>query len=95
VQAFYTRAAAHQFDSAWAVAGPGLRGQLNGYDAFRSQFSSVRSITFGALRAQGSTVTFSTTATHTDHVDHCTGSAQTTKAGSGGYVVDHIAVSCR
>jgi len=99
VQAFYGRAAAHRYDDAWALAGPGLRQQLGGFDAFRRQFSTVRSIVFSRASEvrrtdSGATVAVATTATHTDHVDHCAGTADTQPAAGGGWVVAHIAISC-
>jgi len=99
VQAFYGRAAAHRYDDAWALAGPGLRQQLGGFDAFRRQFSTVRSIVFSRASEvrrtdSGATVAVATTATHTDHVDHCAGTADTLPAAGGGWVVAHIAINC-
>jgi hypothetical protein len=99
VRAFYGRAAAHRYDDAWALAAPGLRGQLGGFDAFRRQFSTVRSIVFSRADTvreddAGATVALATTATHTDRVDHCTGTAETAPAPGGGWLVSHIAVSC-
>jgi len=99
VRAFYGRAAAHRYDAAWALAAPGLRQQLGGFDAFRRQFSTVRSIVFSRASEirrtdSGATVAVATTATHTDHVDHCAGTADTQPAAGGGWVVAHIAISC-
>ena len=99
VQAFYGRAAAHRYDAAWALAAPGLRQQLGGFDAFRRQFSTVRSIVFSRAAevrrtGSGATVALATTATHTDHVDHCAGTADTQPAAGGGWAVAHIAISC-
>ena len=99
MQAFYGRAAAHRYDDAWALAAPGLRSQLGGFAEFRSQFSSVRSIEFSraeTLRrdANGARVAIATTATHTNRVDHCTGTADTAPADGGGWVVTHLNISC-
>jgi serine/threonine-protein kinase len=99
VQAFYERAAAHRYEDAWALAAPGLRSQLRGFEAFRSQFSSVRSIAFSraeTVRRDGeaATVAIATTATHTDHVDRCTGTVTTASGPDGGWLVDRLAVSC-
>jgi outer membrane biosynthesis protein TonB len=99
VQAFYGRAAAHRYNDAWALAGPGLRQQLGGFAAFRRQFSTVRSIVFSRASEvrrtdSGATVAVATTATHTDHVDHCAGTADTLPAAGGGWVVAHIAITC-
>ena len=73
--------------------------QLGGFDAFRRQFSTVRSIVFSRASEvrrsdSGATVAVATTATHTDHVDHCAGTADTLPAAGGGWVVAHIAISC-
>ncbi|MEA2319374.1 MAG: hypothetical protein QOD44_3563, partial [Solirubrobacteraceae bacterium] len=99
VQSFYELAAAHRYEDAWALASPSLRSQLRGFGAFRSQFSSVRSIRFqraDTVKRGGSaaTVAIATTATHTDRVDHCTGTAQTTAGADGAWQVSHLAVSC-
>jgi hypothetical protein len=99
VQAFYGRAAAHRYDAAWALAAPSLRSQLGGFAAFRSQFSSVRSIRFGRAEtvrrgADAATVAIATTATHTNRVDRCTGTADTAPAPGGGWVVTHLDVNC-
>jgi serine/threonine protein kinase len=99
VQAFYTRAAAHRYDDAWALAAPGLRSQLQGFDAFRSQFSSVKSITFSGAdtvrrSASAATVAIKTTSTQTGRVQHCTGTVETAPGSGGGWVVTHLAVNC-
>jgi hypothetical protein len=99
VQAFYTRAAAHRYNDAWALAAPGLRSQLGGFGRFRNQFSSVKSIVFSRAAtirqsASAATVAITTTATHTDRVQHCNGTIDTAPASGGGWVVTHLAVSC-
>ena len=100
MQAFYGRAAAHRYAAAWTLAAPGLRSQLGGFDAFRRQFTSVRTIAFARAAtvrrsATAATVAITTTATHTDHVDHCTGTADTAPAAAGsGWVVTHLSVRC-
>jgi hypothetical protein len=99
VQAFYQRAAAHRYEDAWALAAPALRSQLGGFAAFRSQFSSVRSIAFSRAETvqrgdRAATVAIATTATHTDHVDRCAGTVASTAAPDGGWLVDRLAVSC-
>jgi hypothetical protein len=99
VQAFYGRAAGHRYDDAWALAAPSLRSQLGGFAAFRGQFSSVRSIEFARAETvrradDAATVAITTTATHTNRTDHCTGTADTAPAPGGGWVVTHLNVSC-
>jgi eukaryotic-like serine/threonine-protein kinase len=100
VRAFYGRAAAHRYDDAWELAAPGLRSQLQGFDAFQRQFSTVRSIVFSRAETlqqtdNAASVAITTTATHTDHVDHCKGTADTAPAFGGGWVVTHLNVACR
>jgi serine/threonine-protein kinase len=99
VRAFYTRAAAHRYNDAWALAAPGLRSQLKGFDTFRNQFSSVKAIVFSRAdtvrqSASAATVAITTTSTLTDRTDHCTGTVDTAPASGGGWVVTHLAVSC-
>ncbi|MEA2285618.1 MAG: eukaryotic-like serine/threonine-protein kinase, partial [Solirubrobacteraceae bacterium] len=99
VQSFYELAAAHRYEDAWALASPSLRSQLRGFGAFRSQFSSVRSIRFeraDTVKRSGSaaTVAIATTATHTNRVDRCTGTAQTTAGADGTWQVSHLSVGC-
>ena len=99
VQAFYGRAAAHDYAQAWALATPALRAQLGGYSSFRRQFTSVRSIVFSraAVVRQSSvaaTVALATTATHTNRTDRCTGTADTLPAADGRWVVTHLTVNC-
>jgi len=99
VQAFYGRAAAHDYAQAWALATPALRAQLGGYDAFRRQFTSVRSIVFSRAAVVrrspvAATVALATTARHTDHTDRCRGTADTLPAADGSWVVTHLTVNC-
>jgi len=98
VQAFYTRAAAHRFDAAWSLATPAFKSQLNGFAAFQSQFSPVRSITF--QRAQTSsqagdraTVDVKTTSVQTNRTDHCQGPVDLVR-GASGWQVEQIHVDC-
>jgi hypothetical protein len=99
VKAFYGLAAAHRYEDAWALAAPGVRSQLGGFQGFRSQFATVRSIVFSRAAtvrktAAAAVVAIATTATHTNRVDHCTGTAETAPGPSGGWVVTHLAVAC-
>jgi hypothetical protein len=99
VRAFYGRAAAHRYEDAWQLAAPSLRSQLGGFDAFQRQFSTVKSIVFSRADTvnqsdSAGTVAIKTTATHTDHVDHCTGTVDTAPGFGGGWVVTHLSVSC-
>ncbi len=99
VQAFYGLAAAHRYEDAWALATPGLRVQLQGFRAFRAQFSSVRSIRFHRAEIvrqtpDAATVAIATTATHVSRVDRCAGTATTARGPSGGWLVTRVSVSC-
>ena len=99
VQAFYGLAAAHRYEDAWALATPGLRAQLQGFRAFRAQFSSVRSIQFHRAEIvrqtpDAATVAIATTATHVSRVDRCAGNATTARGPSGGWLVTRVSVSC-
>ncbi|MEA2245859.1 MAG: eukaryotic-like serine/threonine-protein kinase [Solirubrobacteraceae bacterium] len=99
VQSFYGLAAAHRYEDAWALAAPSLRSQLGGFGAFRSQFATVRSIRFQRAETvqrggNAAMVAITTTATHTDRVDHCAGTAQTVPGPDGGWLVGRLAVNC-
>jgi Protein kinase domain len=99
VQAFYGLAAAHRYEDAWALATSTLREQLQGFRAFRAQFSSVRSIRFHRAEIvrqtpDTATVAIATTATHVSHVDRCTGTAMTARGPSGRWLVTRVSVSC-
>ncbi|MDQ6749156.1 MAG: hypothetical protein M3Z33_00135, partial [Actinomycetota bacterium] len=98
VEGFYQRAASHLYPEAWALAGPGVRAQLGGFDAFQGQFQTLRSITFSRAQATSqtadrATVAIATTAVHTTRTDRCTGSVELIRSG-GGWSLEHIGVSC-
>jgi serine/threonine-protein kinase len=99
VQAFYGLAAAHRYEEAWALGTPTLREQLQGFRAFRAQFSSVRSIRFHRAEIvrqtpDTATVAIATTATHVSHVDRCAGTAMTARGPGGRWLVTRVSVSC-
>jgi serine/threonine protein kinase len=99
VQAFYGRAVAHSYDSAWSLAAPSLRAQFGSFGRFQSTFSTARKIVFARAStirrsANAATVAITTTTTHTDRVDHCTGTVDTAPGSDGGWVVTHLSVSC-
>jgi hypothetical protein len=98
-RSFYGNAAAHRFDKAWALAGPGLRSQLGGYDTFRSQFESVRSISFDSATttretANAATVSIATTAVHTNHTEHCRGNVSLERATPDPWRIARIGIAC-
>jgi hypothetical protein len=99
VQMFYEAAAHHDYAAAWQLADANLRNQLQGYDSFRAQMSAVRVITFHQAQtvARGSssaTVALDTTAVLIDKTQHCDGTATTTRASTGAWLVDHLSISC-
>jgi hypothetical protein len=60
--------------------------------------STLRSITFDDLATTSSsgeaaTVSLRTTATHTDRIDHCSGTANLIKSGES-WLIDRIGVTC-
>ncbi len=95
VEAFYTRAAADKYDEAWALAAPGLRSQLGGYNGFKGTFGTLESIELSKVKAnKDGKVSFQSVATHTDHVDRCKGTADAVQSGQS-WLVGHIGVSCK
>jgi tRNA A-37 threonylcarbamoyl transferase component Bud32 len=99
VQAFYENAAAGDYRGAWDLADSSFRSQLGGFDAFQAQQSTLQSIEFPSLDVTSETgssasVSFSTIATHTGFVDHCTGSMSLV-ASDGGWLIDQAQdISC-
>jgi hypothetical protein len=98
VRGFYERAAADDFEGAWALAGPGFRSQLGGFESFRAALGTLESIEFTRLdlverSADSSTVAVRTRATHESRVDSCSGSLETART-SGGWLVESGDVRC-
>jgi hypothetical protein len=98
VQAFYQRAASRRYEEAWSLAGPGVRAQLGGFDAFQGQFRTLQSISFSRAQPTSQTarrarVAIATTAVHTTRTDRCAGTVDLVRAG-GGWALEHIGVSC-
>ncbi len=99
-RAFYERAAADDYAGAWKLAGPGFRSQLNGYDAFRAQFSTLQSVRFDRLTTTAqagnrATVAIATKATHTNRVDTCSGNVSLARAGAARpWLIERIGVGC-
>jgi serine/threonine protein kinase len=99
VQDFYTLAADDKFEKSWALAGPGLRQQLGGYDGFVGTLKTLQKIEFPKLKTKdqsgsSATVSFQSVATHTDHVDRCTGTVDLTGGGSD-WKIEQIHPSCK
>jgi serine/threonine-protein kinase len=100
VRAFYRRAAAKNFDGAWALAGPAMRAVFGNSEAeFRRQLSTLERIEFEELavveRGDGSaTVRLRTVATHANRVDRCSGTLRTVRSG-GRWLVEPAGLSCQ
>jgi hypothetical protein len=95
---FYSLAADDKFEQAWQLAGPGLREQLGGYDSFVGTLKTLQKIEFPKLQTQlqsgdAATVEFQSVATHTDHVDHCSGTVDLTGSG-GNWTIEQIHPTC-
>jgi hypothetical protein len=98
VRGFYEQLAAHDFDAAWALAGPKMRAAFGSRASFERQLTSLRSIQFGRVEEQSrrggeATVALETTARHTDRVDHCTGTLRAVRSG-GRWQVEPLGLSC-
>ena len=68
-------------------------------DRFTRELSSLRHVDFQqvsvAARAPGAvTVQIRTVATHSDHVDHCSGTLRTVRGTDGRWLVDPAGVQC-
>ncbi len=95
---FYERAAADDFQGAWALAGPGFRSQLGGYESFRGGLSTLESIEFRQAEpieqsGDSARVAIRTVATHSDGVDRCQGTVSLAR-GPSGWLVDRADVAC-
>jgi eukaryotic-like serine/threonine-protein kinase len=98
VRDFYSEAADDRFDAAWKLAGPRARGQLGGFEAFRRQLGTLRSVDFEESRVvrrgdKRATVAIQTRAVHTDRVDNCRGDVGLVRQGEG-WLIDRFGVAC-
>ena len=94
VSSFYSAAASHQYDKAWALGTDNLHSQLGGRQAFEQQQSSLQQISFPKLEVtsqsgDSATVSFQSIAQHTDHTDQCTGQIALVNSG-GGWLLDQL-----
>lgn len=99
VEDFYMLAAAHDTRAAWRIAAPSFRTQLEGYSTFTAQQSTLRRMKFRSLEttsqaSDAATVSFATTATHTDHVDLCEGTAALVSDGARWQISQLTSVEC-
>ena len=98
VRSFYTRAANDQFESAWKLAGPRVRSQLGGFEAFKRQLGTLESVDFEQARVaresgDNATVALATRAVHTNKVDNCRGDVSLSRAGES-WLIDRLGISC-
>jgi len=75
---FYQLTVGKRYRAAWALAGPGWRGQLQGYQGYQNTFDTLEDVEFRRLKttsedARSATVAVSTVARHSDRTDRCTG----------------------
>jgi hypothetical protein len=98
VRNFYSEAADDRFDAAWKLAGPRARAQLGGFEAFKRQLGTLRSVDFEENRVaskQGkrASVAIQTRAVHSDRVDNCRGDVALVRRGDG-WLIDRLGVTC-
>lgn len=98
VEGFYEDAAAHRFSSAWALADPNFRNQLQGYDSFVAGQQGDRRIIFRSARVSNqtpgaSTVAVQTTSIRADGTQHCAGTVDLVPGG-GGWLLHEIHINC-
>jgi hypothetical protein len=100
VRAFYDRAAAGDYAGAWQLAGPGMRRAFgDNLDRFARDLSSLRHVELQQPSVVGRgagavTVAIRTVATHSDHVDRCSGTLRTVRGADGRWLVDPAGVQC-
>jgi len=99
VTSFYQQAAAGDYEGAWALAGPGFRSEVGGFESFRGGVSTLESIEFeqaesAAAQGDSAEVQIRTVAKHSDGVDRCQGSLDVTRDGANGWLINRADVSC-
>jgi serine/threonine-protein kinase len=99
VTSFYETAAAGDYDAAWALATPGFRSQLGGFQAFQQQQSTLESIEFEQAETTeesggSAEVEISTVATHSDGVDQCEGTLSLVSDGEAGWLIGGADITC-
>jgi serine/threonine-protein kinase len=97
VRAFYNALVDRNFDKARALLDPSAAAQL-GSTGVSGLASTLRSVTFArattsARSSSQATVSIVTTAVHTDHTDHCTGTVQMSGA-PGAWKLHRFGVAC-
>ena len=99
VQDVYQRAAAGDYQGAWALTTGNYRSQVGGFDSFVSQSSDLESITFSKLEttdqtASSATVDFADVARHSTYTDSCSGSFGLVASGGSWLLDDAISIAC-
>ena len=101
VTGFYQRAAAKDFNGAWALATPRAQSQVGGFNSWKAGEQDLTGFSFPKLQVMrqsgdSATVSFQSLAKHADRTDHCSGTIDTVRQG-GGWMVDqlHIAACSR
>jgi serine/threonine-protein kinase len=100
VEAFYGAAAAHRYASAWSLADPALRSQLEGYQNFQAGQAGDRSITFNGAKvvsqsSHAATVAVQTTSVRDNGTQHCSGTVDLVPGASGGqWQLHQIHINC-
>jgi hypothetical protein len=100
IRAFYRRAAAGNYASAWRLAGPSMRRAFgDSLPRFRRELSSLQHIDFTrvAIAARddaGVTVAIQSVATHADRVDRCSGTLRAIRSEAGGWLVEPAGLRC-
>jgi hypothetical protein len=100
VETFYGDAASHRYASAWALADPSLRSQLDGYRDFQAGQAGDRSITFNSAKvirqsSQAATVAVQTTSVRDNGTQHCSGTVELVPAGTGGqWQLHQLHINC-
>src|SRR5947209_9389419 len=96
---FYTLGTRGDIGGSWALGTERVHAEVGGFDSFRGQEASLRSIAFPTLTvtratADAATVSFRSVAVHTTRTDHCSGSA-TLVMRDGRWLVDELqGISC-
>ena len=98
VTTFYGLAAGHQFRTAWALADPAFRAQLQGYHQFVSSQQADRSIDFSeakVVKQSGNTaiVAVKTTSHRTDGTTQCAGAVAVVQTPAG-WRLHQIQINC-
>jgi len=99
VKAFYERAAADDYAGAWALAGPGFRTQLGGFESFRAGVRTLESVEFRradtvSRTADSARVAIDTVATHTGRIDRCGGTLDLKPGGATAWLISDAQIAC-